>query len=95
MKVHNAAARHAAHLEADMMQRAGILVMWTVYDHPLDFPLHFVVRRHFVKRDAGPMAAHIGSLCQTLEEAREQIPQYATWMHREPNDDPSIVETWL
>lgn len=73
------------------------LVMWTIYDHPADFPDHFVVRPHLINRRDGPVAACCGCLCDSLEQARE-VASDDGWRHqipRSPEDDPVIVETWL
>jgi hypothetical protein len=51
------------------MQMADVLVIWVIYDHPCDYPDHFVVRRHFVlahpsqviPRDVAPHGTAPGS----------------------------------
>lgn len=30
-----------------------VCTLWVIYEHPSDFPDHFVVRRHFVLRPGG------------------------------------------
>lgn len=68
--------------------------MWTIYDHPSDQPDHFVVRKWVI----GPgVAEPTGEffLCDTLEQARREIPYGLACLQRHPNDDPVIVETWI
>lgn len=66
--------------------------MWTVYDHPKDYPHHFVVRRWY-----GVTREDLAALCNTLVEAREHIAVQGGCMNfgREKWDDPVIIETWI
>lgn len=73
------------------------LPMLTVYDHPLDFPAHIVVRRWLIgsggsePRDTGEYW-----LFDSLEAARHKLVRLGLYcLPREPGDDPAIVETWL
>lgn len=69
--------------------------MFTVYDHPSDYPDSYVVREWSIRPD-GPVPLDIVGACSTLEEARAiagadgrfRLPAYA-------EDDPAILETWL
>lgn len=71
------------------------LVGWTIYRHPLDFPDHFVVRMWYVP-EPGRVALYLFScLCDSLDEARDQIPVGALCFPREIGDDIVIVETWM
>jgi hypothetical protein len=66
--------------------------MWTIYDHPRDYPKHFVVRRWYgLIPDGEPM------LCDTLTAAREYIAEQGGCVPiaRDATDDPVIIETWL
>lgn len=66
--------------------------MWTVYDHPKDYPLHFVVRRWYGTVADGPALLH-----HTLAAARQYIAEHGGCVRllRDPWDDPVIIETWL
>lgn len=73
----------------------GSLVMWTVYDHPRDFPHCFVARKYEVG---------VGGVCVTrevmvsdkLEKLRTiLLKRGLTCLTRNAQDDPKIVETWL
>lgn len=66
--------------------------MWTIYDHPRDFPGHFVIRVWY-----GAFVTPEIWLRPTLEAAREVV-----WANgggfcflRDPNDEPQIVESWI
>jgi hypothetical protein len=37
----------------------------------------------------------VACLCQSLEEAREQVPQGTICFLRDSEDDPSVIETWI
>ena len=73
-----------------MMRSVG----WTIYRHPIDFPQHIAVRQWWVS-DLGLVHRPIVVLCDSVEEAREQIPAGAICFVREDEDDPSIYETWM
>lgn len=70
------------------------LEIWTIYDHPTDYPDHFVVRKNII----GPGRVWADLKCRlfdTLEAARESLPPHLTRLHRDQHDEPQIVETWL
>ncbi len=71
------------------------LVMWTVFDHPSDYPDHFVVRAFLVTSD-GVQPAINANTFPTLEDARRPLIMAGlACITRSPEDDPVIVETWL
>ncbi len=51
-----------------------MIAMYAIYDHPLDYPDNFVVRKWVV--GAGVMAASVNgyTVTDTLEEARATVP---------------------
>jgi hypothetical protein len=70
--------------------------VWTIYDHPSDFPEHFVARRW----EIGPGEVRpTGSFIQAseLEVLRTMLLTELglTPIPRSPGDDPVIVETWM
>ena len=73
------------------------LRMVTIYDHPRDFPLHFVARVYTVG-GAEPVAGEL-RLADTLEQAREWVselvPTADTCLPRQDGDDETIIETWI
>lgn len=67
-----------------------MLDIWTVYDHPSDYPQHFVVRRWEL---AHPKEHY---LFAALEQAREFLSAKAlVRLGRFEQDDSAIIETWL
>lgn len=75
---------------------AGKLSMWTVYDHPSDFPKDFVARLH-VADTAGSRPT--GQLLSSpdLETLRYVLcfELGLTCLARDPTDDKKILEVWL
>lgn len=74
------------------------LRMFTIYERPIDYPDHFVVRGFTIAAghsDAVPDADPTG-LADTLEAARALVPASAdACMTRSEHDDEKVVETWL
>lgn len=70
------------------------LRLWTIYDHPADFPEVFVVRG-FTAEVGGPIADRHVRTATTLDGARSLVPPGLVCIARYPTDDPKIVETWL
>lgn len=70
-------------------------VMFSIYDHPSDFPESFVVRPWYI----GPGNVTPSLTCwtaKTLEAARRLVPSSADFLlARELDDDPKIIETWV
>ena len=76
------------------------LSMWVVYDHPKDFPEHYVARQWLVRM--GEKAAQIeatASVVQSddLEFLREVmlVDMGKINIGRYDDDDPKIVEVWV
>jgi hypothetical protein len=75
-------------------QARGVLNMWTVYDHPKDFPHSYVARR-FEIGGGEPLATN-DIIQGELSIIRESFCQCGlTCLTRNEGDDPNIVETWL
>lgn len=70
------------------------LAMWTVYDHPIDYPDLFVARRFRIVAGLDPIAEPGVIMGATLDEVRALLPQGLICLGRAPGDDPAIVETW-
>jgi hypothetical protein len=81
--------------------KRGVLNIWTVYDHPLDFPHSYVARRFEVgspKRGEGmPATRATDDIIQgELRIIRESFRHCGlTRMPRAEQDEPQIVECWL
>ena len=68
-----------------------MLEIWTVYDHPTDFPDMFVARKF---NGGEPTKDHITSPdIDQIRYAFEELGLVRVMRH--PSDDPCIVETWL
>jgi hypothetical protein len=75
----------------------GALSIWTVYDHPKDFPDTFVARRYEAggggkSANTATADAVVGDLA-LIREAMTRCGLYR--MQRAPVDPREIVETWL
>lgn len=81
------------------------VLLYVIYDHPKDFPNHWVVRRwtSYLPVSLGPGVTLLGKkakpepLCFpacSLEEARKVVPKGAVQVPKEDHDDPCIAEIW-
>lgn len=69
------------------------LVMYVIYDHPLDHPDKFVTRKFLVNDQPRPTKEFL--LHDTLANARLALPRGLWKFPRDANDEPQIVESWL
>jgi hypothetical protein len=78
------------------MEDGEFLSMWTVYDHPTDFPDTFVARRFEIRGGDEPFATSDVMVAMDLEVVRLWLQENG-WvcLGRYENDDPLIVETWV
>jgi hypothetical protein len=71
-----------------------VLFIWTVYDHPADFPDHFVARKFALDKATDDFI-----LADTLENLRAEIQKRELYtlfkINRACNDDPVIIESWI
>lgn len=74
-----------------------ILPLWVVYDHPLDFPQHAVVRQQWaVSGSDEPRRAPVACLFDTLEEAMVDCRDRGLyWIGRSRDDDIAIYGVWI
>lgn len=83
-----------AHLQWTAVQ-AGKLSIWTVYDHPTDFPQEFVARQHLADK-GGSQPTQNAFRTRRIETMRMILGHAGlVQMMRDPSDDPKIVESWL
>jgi len=67
------------------------LSLYTVYDHPKDYPTKYVVRRFVYDQPTSDVW-----LYDNLEAARLWLlARGLVCLRRHPHDDPVILETWL
>jgi hypothetical protein len=74
----------------------AMLPMWTVYEHPKDYPDAYVARLFEVDAD-GPRATGSVIIMKNLDDLRDVLAfqLHLTCLARNDVDDPVIVETWL
>ncbi len=72
------------------------LSLWTIYDHPSDYPDHYVAREYLVTPD-GPVRTDNIMLSADVERLRECFlaEMGLACLSRSPEDDPTIMEIWL
>jgi hypothetical protein len=75
------------------MTKARTLSIWTVYDHPRDYPQHYVARRTEI--GVPSVVTKDMFVADTLDEVRALLPPGLHRLPRYENDDPVIVEVWL
>jgi hypothetical protein len=68
----------------------GPLEMFVIYDHPKDYPGHFVVRRWVGNKPTQDCA-----IADSLEIARTEVPPGLHRLPYQPGEDGVIVETWI
>lgn len=73
------------------------LRIWTLYDHPKDYPQGYVVRQWVVTaKGEQPTATIIQSdAVDKIEAFMAECYPGLTWIPRSENDDPVIMGTWL
>ena len=72
---------------------ASELRMYTIFDHPKDYPRHWAVRASTI-RPEGPVPDDRVQLADSLAEARALIPPGLTCIPRFPSDIACIIEVW-
>lgn len=71
------------------------LTIWTVFDHPADDPEVFVARAFKIAGPA-PQPTQRVLRAHTLDEIRRELAGMGlVALQRSPEDDPTIVESWL
>ena len=70
------------------------LTIWTIYDHPRDYPTKWVLRPY---RIVGGNVTIVGEAetADSLEAIRAKVPRWCVRLLRDPSDDPVIVERWV
>lgn len=73
------------------------LAMWTVYDHPSDFPRGYVARRFEIGKGLdGPQPTDDVVGAGDLQQLRDSLRHAGlVCLTRNEGDEPQIVETWL
>jgi hypothetical protein len=72
-----------------LITNAEVFVCWVIYDHPKDYPNHFVLRRWEWETPDEDC-----QLFDTLEQARAALPRVGLICMR-GDPDKAIIETWI
>ncbi len=76
--------------------RKIILQVIVIYKYPTDYPDKFVAREQRVWNDGQIESKdELFAMGDSLDEIREKIPQHLVCLQRNPEDAPSIIETWI
>lgn len=70
------------------------LSVWTVFDHPTDYPEVFIARKWLLISGVA-VATSETVTGPTLQSVRDKIPPGLHRFPRSPEDDVYIVESWL
>lgn len=82
-----------ANIEPD--EGATYLEMWTVYDHPKDFPHCYVARLFIITADLVTLTPKL-LIGPNIEQIRQVLAGMGlSALPRQPDDDPVIMEMWL
>ena len=74
----------------------GALSMWTIFDRPLDYPDGHIARCFLTGGGYTEPMATADAITGELETIRESMLLCGLYcLTRDPNDHPSVVETWL
>jgi hypothetical protein len=85
--------RYAAQLQASALS-LGQLLIWSIYDHPADYPDWFVARPTIVRpKTSGPIPMHL--IAHDLEKLRAMLPDGLTRLTPAVWDDPQVIEVWV
>lgn len=71
-----------------------VFSIWTITDHPIDFPGHFVARRWEI-RSGLAVATQDFQFAETLEGIRALLPPGLCRLPREFGDERPIIESWF
>jgi len=71
-------------------ERVPMLELWTIYDHPRDFPGAFVARLWLMDQPTDRVL-----ISSTLDGVRALLPPGLMRLVRDLDDDPCVVESWL
>jgi hypothetical protein len=86
-------------LDSDPEQIREVTI-WTIYYGSVEAPGKFIIRRWTVPRPEhsnhpSQPVPHEAWVCATLESARAKLPPGCVGMGRAPDDDPTVIESWI
>lgn len=79
------------------MKGEVLMSMWTVYDHPTDYPDNFVARRfEIVPGELEPRRTGHVIITETVEELNEHFDSLGlAFLARHEQDEPQIMGVWM
>ena len=81
--------REVDQIDERLMKKLQVPII-CVYDHPSDYPEHFVARLWDLDKPTP-----IIMMAETLEELQDKKPPRMAALPRFEKDDPCIVEFWI
>lgn len=76
----------------------GSLPVYTIYDHPADYPDEYVARTFLVTPDSSPQATNETFASTDLDMVRRWVQHIAPGsvrLDRSEEDHPTVLESWL
>ncbi len=72
------------------------MVIYVVYDHPLDIPEGYVLRRQIITPNGQIDRPRGAIISDALAPLQQMLHSHGlTCLGRQPADDPVIVESWM
>lgn len=72
------------------------LVMWTIYDHPSDWPDWIVARAWYCDKGPEPVPGDRLLMNKDIDKMRAlMVDMGLVCLGRNEGDDPAVVETWI
>lgn len=68
--------------------------IWTIYQHPNEYPESWVLRACEILDDGSGRRTNVLYVLETLEQARAMVPPGKVNIGRSEQDDPLIFESW-
>jgi hypothetical protein len=76
-------------------QNPATLTVWTIFEHPDDFPHEFVARRFRIIAGHVQPDLDIWFKAASLDAVRRSIPPALHRIGKQPGDTPATRESWL
>jgi len=77
------------------LDQDNALSIYTIYNHPSDYPGEFVCRVWRIRGDCMIADQDLFARGETLELVRSQLPPGLQCLGRYRADDPKIAESWV
>lgn len=79
------------------MSGEALMSTWTVYDHPVDYPEHFVARRfRIVPGNLEPEVTSDFYLAKDIEQMNQHFERLGlAFLPRFAADEPKIMGVWM